>query len=99
MLACDLHDCDPCYRSRSCLLVEVLSPAAERIDRREKLFAYQTIPSLREYLLVDPEKRRVEIYRFGQDVQHENHAEGSLRLDCLGADILIEEVYRDVEAL
>lgn len=43
-------------------------PTAERIGRREKLFAYQTIPSLREYLLVDPEQRCVDNYRFGQGV-------------------------------
>ncbi len=99
LLACDPQDRDPYYRSRPRLLVEVLSPTTERIDRREKLFAYQTIPSLREYLLVDPERRCVEIYRFSQSVQHETHTEGSFRLDCLGAVIPIEEVYRDVDAL
>lgn len=52
LLACDPEDREPYYRRRPCMVVEVLSPSTERIDRREKLFAYQTIPSLREYLLV-----------------------------------------------
>lgn len=54
LLACDPQDREPYYRRRPCMVVEVLSPSTERIDRREKLFAYQTITSLHEYLLVDP---------------------------------------------
>lgn len=45
------------------LVVEILSPATERIDRREKLLAYRGLPSLAEYLLIDQERRWVEIYR------------------------------------
>ena len=99
LLACDVQDREPYYRRRPCLIVEVLSPSTERIDRREKLFAYQTIPSLREYLLIDPDQRCVEIYRFGEPVRHETHTEGSFRLDCLDAEITVDEVYMDVDAL
>ena len=99
LLACDPQDREPYYRRRPCLIVEVLSPSTERIDRREKLFAYQTIPSLREYLLIDPDKRCVEIYRFGETVRHETYTEGSFRLDCLDAEITVDEVYMDVDAL
>lgn len=99
LLACDPHDREPYYRRLPCLVVEVLSPSTERIDRREKLFAYQTLPSLREYLLVDPEKRCVEVYRFGDKVQHETHFEGSFRLDCLDAEIALDDIYIDAEAL
>lgn len=97
LLACDSQDREAFYRSRPCMVVEVLSPSTERIDRREKLFAYQTIASLREYLLIDPERRCVEIYRFGETVRHEIHTEGRFRLDCLDAEIAIDEVYVDVE--
>lgn len=41
LLTCQPEDRDsPCYRRHPCLLVEVLSPSTERIDRVEKLFAY-----------------------------------------------------------
>ena len=99
LLACDPQDREPYYRRRPCMVVEVLSPSTERIDRREKLFAYQTIPSLREYLLIDPQKRCVEVYRFGETVRHETFTEGSFRLDCLDAEITIDEIYIDAEAL
>ena len=98
MLACAPDDRETYYRRSPCLLVEVLSPSTERIDRREKLFAYQAIPSLREYLLVDPDKRSVEIYRFGDPVRYETCTEGAFRLDCLDAEITLDEVYADAEA-
>lgn len=98
LLSCDPQDREPLFRRRPCLIVEVLSPGTERIDRREKLFAYQTIPSLREYLLVDPEKRSVEIFRFGDSVRHETHTEGSFRLDCLDVEVALDDVYVDAEA-
>ena len=98
LLACDPQDRESYYRRHPCLIVEVLSPSTERIDRREKLFAYQTIPSLREYVLVDPDRRWVEVYRFGGTVRHETFSEGRFRLDCLDADIALDEVYLDAEA-
>lgn len=96
LLSCDADDREPYYRRRPCLIVEVLSPSTERIDRREKLFAYQTIPSLREYLLVDVDKRSIEIYRFGDAVRHDVHTAGGFRLDCLEAEISVDEVFVDV---
>jgi Uma2 family endonuclease len=44
------------------LLVEVLSPSTEEVDRGSKLEDYQRIPSLQEYVLVS-QHPRVEIYR------------------------------------
>ena len=49
------------------------------------------IPSLREYLLVDPDKRSVEIYRFGDPVRYETCTEGAFRLDCLDVEITLDE--------
>ena len=99
LLACDPQDRAPYFRRHPSLIVEVLSPSTERIDHREKLFAYQTIPTLREYVLIDPEKRHVEIYRFGDPGQYEVHTQGSIRLDCLDAEITLDEIYMDAEAL
>src|SRR5215210_168432 len=44
------------------VLVEVLSPSTEEVDRGSKLEDYQRIPSLREYVLVS-QHARIEIYR------------------------------------
>lgn len=71
LLSCDPEDRETYYRRNPCLIVEVLSPSAELIDRREKLFAYRSIPGLREYMLVDPDQRRVEVYCYASGGMHE----------------------------
>lgn len=45
-----------------CLIVEVTSPSTRATDRREKLLAYQTLGTLRAYLIVDHRRRRVEVH-------------------------------------
>lgn len=52
--------------SGPCLLVEVFSESTARIDRRQKRLAYQRIPSLREYPLIEQDTRAVEIHRSSQ---------------------------------
>jgi Uma2 family endonuclease len=96
LLACDPTDNDPYFRTRPCLIVEVLSEATERIDRREKLLAYQTLPSLREYVLVAQDVRCVEVYRRANAWLAEEITGGEVRLDCLEAAIPIEAIYQDV---
>jgi Uma2 family endonuclease len=50
------------------LVVEVLSPSTETIDRREKLAAYRRVPSVMEYVLISQDKQQVEIYRRQGDI-------------------------------
>ena len=62
MVVCEDGDDEPLYKTQPCLITEVLSPNTEVIDRREKLQAYQQVPSLQAYLLVSTETPRVEGY-------------------------------------
>ncbi|HCI82880.1 MAG TPA: hypothetical protein DHW02_24680 [Ktedonobacter sp.] len=45
------------------IVVEVLSPGTETIDRRRKLRDYLACPTIEEYLLVDSRSITIEIYR------------------------------------
>ena len=45
------------------LLVEVLSPSTAAYDRGNKFAQYRQIGALREYVLVDVESRRTDVYR------------------------------------
>jgi Uma2 family endonuclease len=45
------------------VIIEVLSPSTEAYDRGDKFLLYQTIPSLREYVLVTQAPRRIEVFR------------------------------------
>jgi Uma2 family endonuclease len=65
-------NCDPAgqkqyYCDTPSVIVEVLSPDTERIDRREKLLAYEMITTLHTYILVAQDKREVTIYRRKSD--------------------------------
>lgn len=66
------------------LLVEVLSPSTEAIDRREKWVNYRQLESLQEYMLVDPTQLWVEVFRrtergWVQELHREDGADVSLQ--------------------
>lgn len=67
-VTCDRADLttDQIFRSPT-LVVEVLSPSTQAYDRSQKFALYRRIPSLLEYVLVDPDTRRVEAFRRGGD--------------------------------
>lgn len=68
MVSCSAADAaDPLVKREPVLLVEVLSPATAAYDRGDKFAAYRKLPSLREYLLVDTDSRRCDLYRKGAD--------------------------------
>ena len=84
------------------LVVEVLSPSTAAIDRGDKFADYRQLPSLVEYLLVDPDKRRCDRYRKGADglwVLHPTVADEPVRLESVGltveAGVLWEGVVGD----
>ena len=49
------------------VVIEVLSTTTELYDRGEKFREYITIPSLREYVLITPSTRRMELFRRQDD--------------------------------
>src|SRR5436305_5350191 len=65
VVSCDVTDHteenDILYQPR--LIVEVLSPSTEAKDRGMKFAFYQQRPSLQEYVLVNTQVQRVEVYR------------------------------------
>jgi len=68
MVTCSAADAaDPLIKREPTLVVEVLSPSTAAYDRGEKFAAYRLLPSLQEYLLVDPAARRCDLYRLGAD--------------------------------
>lgn len=79
------------------VLVEVLSPSTEGYDRGQKFAHYRRISTLREYVLVAHEAKRIEIFRRddqGAWALHEVRDTGSIDLTSIGCSLSIEEVYR-----
>ncbi len=52
------------------LIIEVVSPSSVRMDYMLKLFKYRTY-GVREYWIVDPDKKRVQVY----DMEHDDMME------------------------
>lgn len=104
LLSCDPQDREsPYYRRSACLIVEVTSPSTERIDRREKFYAYAQVPGLREYLIVGSESPEVELWRrsggeagLAWEACERPGADGLLRLACLDATVDCTGFYADV---
>lgn len=74
---CDPIERDPESRSHvtnPLIIVEVLSPSTERYDREQKRLYYQQLDSLREYVLVAQDRRRVELWRRDTDRDAWTHA-------------------------
>lgn len=68
VVGCSAADArDPLVLREPVLVVEVLSRSTAAYDRGAKFAAYRRLPSLREYLLVDPETRVSDLYRRGDD--------------------------------
>lgn len=100
LLTCADDDRHPLYCNQPCLLIEVLSPSSERIDRREKRLAYSLLPSLREYLIVDQDRIRIDLHRStAQGWTHTTHSQGLIHLDCLDCDIALSDIYADLPDL
>lgn len=79
------------------LVVEVLSPGTEKLDRREKWFAYRQLESLEEYVLVDQERQWVEVFRRNAAgwMQEIAGAGESITLASLGLTLALAEIYED----
>lgn len=82
------------------VIVEVLSRQTERIDRNEKLGNYQSIPSMRAYVLVDQYQPTVTVFRRGEGgawySELLNGVGASLHLPEIGCSVPLAEIYDQV---
>ena len=56
LVSCEENPENSYSRNEPILIVEVLSPSTQEIDRREKLLFYQQMPSVQEYIFVEQQK-------------------------------------------
>lgn len=96
ILSCDPKDRQPYFRSSPCLIVEVLSASTRRVDQQEKLITYITVPSLREYVLVDQDRELVQVYRRSGNWISQTMTLGSVLFECLDVELPLELIYEDV---
>lgn len=86
---------DRLYERDLSVVVEVLSPSTERTDRQEKALVYPTAASFQAYVLVDPERRRVEVGRpasAGGPLDWRVHTGGSVEAPDVDLDALYDRL-------
>jgi Uma2 family endonuclease len=86
----------PTHVTNPTLVVEVLSPSSEEYDRGAKREHYQKLDSLREYVLVAQDRRRIEVFARGESDrwEHRVHEAGTrFVLRSIGTDLAVDEIY------
>jgi len=98
LVVCDVEGQQTQQVDNPTLLVEVLSPSTETVDRREKRLNYQTLDSLREYVLVAQDRALVEVDRRteGGWVVESAGGDDAIELQSIGLRLPLSEIYRDV---
>ncbi|RYX83704.1 Uma2 family endonuclease [bacterium] len=83
------------------ILVEILSPSTQSIDQGAKLAAYQTIPSLLDYLIVWPDMVQIEHYarQTETDWRFRRYLNRSQTIEFVaqGLKIPVAEIYRRLD--
>jgi Uma2 family endonuclease len=100
VVTCDDRDVDEQIVQFPSLIIEVLSPSTEAIDRGTKFARYRKSSTLQEYVLVQVEQPGVEVFRRneqGKWVLYEYSLEESLLLESVGVEIAIADIYRQVK--
>lgn len=102
MVVCDSSDNQRYFRERPSIVVEVTSPETRRADLHEKLFAYQAIPSLICYAILEQDTVQATIHRRTEQGWTREVIEGPealLPLPGVQPDIPLRAVYDRTSAL
>ena len=83
------------------IIFEVLSKSTKNYDRGEKFVFYRSIPTLKEYILVDQYKIHIEHFYIGGEGKWvlTEHDDGNEILKLVNIDVQIpaDDIYRRVE--
>ncbi len=99
LVTCNREDNHRYFKTQPNLIIEVLSESTETTDRREKLMNYQTLATLKEYVLVSQNQMQVEVYRQdtpGNWTVQILGREHDLNLESVGLTVTMAQIYEDV---
>jgi predicted adenylyl cyclase CyaB len=83
------------------VIIEILSKSTKSYDRGEKFGLYRDIPTLKEYILVDSDKIRVEVFRINNtghwELEEFKKREDVLTIQAVQFSISLTEIYEDTK--
>ncbi len=83
------------------LIVEILSESTAAYDRGAKFASYRQITELQEFVLIDIDARRVEVFRRqpgNEWLLHDYATEPTCHFDSVKLTLTMETVFEDVDA-
>jgi Uma2 family endonuclease len=100
-VTCDSSDRKPYFKEHPCLIVEVLSETTEGTDRREKFLAYESLESLKEYVLVQQSRRELEVFRRGSAhspwTKSSHVDDQEVDFPSLGISLTLSQIYEGLD--
>jgi Uma2 family endonuclease len=100
LVSCEGNPESPYFRNSPILIVEIVSRSTERVDRTEKVFAYQQIPSLQEYAVIDQYRMEVQVHRRQENggwiTYFFNELDDIVEFTSVDLTIPLPEIYRRV---
>lgn len=98
MVVCEDKTDNPYYTESTLLVVEVLSKSTRRNDETIKRTAYQSIPSVMEYVLIEQDFVDVEVCRRSSAWVSNHYFLGDeVRFESIDLTLPVSEIYRWVE--
>jgi Uma2 family endonuclease len=95
VVACNREEWGKNYVCNPKLVVEVLSPSTEHIDRREKATTYRAVRSIEEYVLVEQDEYRVTAHRRADNWTPRVYSGGEavVELPSISLAIPLKQIY------
>lgn len=101
LISCEENPENSYFRNEPVLIVEVVSPSTQEIDRREKLLFYQQMPSVQEYAVIEQQKKLVEIHRRQPDgrwiTYYFNQSDETAEFQSIELTLPLDEIYQRVK--
>lgn len=102
MVSCDERDAKAdLYLEHPSLIIEVLSDSTSSYDMGLKFEFYRNIPELKEYAVVDPERRKIWLYRKNRDAEwvlHEFQNRADVLFESVGCRLTQEDIFEGVNS-
>lgn len=98
LVDCSKMSGDDYFSTAPVIIVEVLSRSTRKIDTTTKLLSYINLPSLQEYVLIEPDIVSVQVLRRSNHWLSEYYFLGdSVAFESIGLTLTVEEIYDRVD--
>jgi len=96
VVACNRDEWGANYVCNPKLVVEILSPSTEHIDRREKSMTYRRVVSIEEYALLEQDEHKVVVHRRAENWKPRMYTgpEAIAEFRSIGISVSLAQIYQ-----